>query len=126
MSGFALTVTIPGRIKSVGQNRGTRWGKGDYNRKWRFAAGVIVKEQMRLKGWLGIDPALPKAIVFKSYTRNFLDDDNLRPAFKPIRDALKDAGVINDDRPSAGHTFDYQQEIDRKSPLRVAIRIALR
>jgi hypothetical protein len=39
--------------------------------------------------------------------------DGLRAGMKPMRDALKDAGLIDDDKPSAGHQFVYGQRIYR-------------
>jgi hypothetical protein len=61
-------------------------------------------------------PATRKVITFAAQTWNTMDDDNLRAALKPVRDALKDMRVIDDDKPSAGHTFIYEQRIDRKHP----------
>ena len=55
----------------------------------------------------------PKVVTFTAFVGAEWDDDNLRAAIKPYRDALKDAGLINDDRPSAGHEFRYEQRIER-------------
>ncbi len=71
-------------------------------------------------------PATPKRITFTVYARNAFDSDNLEAVCKSVRDALKDAGMIQDDRPSAGHTFEYAQVPTRKAGAvhGIAVRIA--
>lgn len=67
-----------------------------------------------LRGRRGLPPATaPKRVVFFASTANAWDDDGLRAGMKPVRDALKDAGVIHDDAPASGHVFVYTQQIDR-------------
>ena len=121
-----LLVTIPGQIKSMANARGSWHGKAAYSAKWRHDTKTLVAEAMQRQGWFGIAATVPKEITFKAYTWNPLDDDNLRSGLKACRDALQDAGIIQNDRPSAGHHFEYQQQTDRRNPLRVAIKIAIR
>lgn len=121
-----LLVEIPGQIKSMANRSGSWHVKAEYARTWRFSTKVLVMEARGRNGWATIGPDIPKEITFKAYTRNPMDDDNLRSGLKAVRDGLQDAQIIQNDRPSAGHVFIYQQEIDRKHPLRVVIRIAVR
>ena len=57
----------------------------------------------------------PKRITFRACVAREHDDDNIRAAIKPSRDALVECGVIHDDKPSAGHTFIYEQEVNGKA-----------
>jgi hypothetical protein len=74
----------------------------------------------------------PKRILFTVYSFNLFDPDNLRAVCKPYLDALgqkfNGAGVIDDDRESAGHEISYANMCERKKDalLGVAIRIARR
>ena len=73
-------------------------------------------------------PVLHKRITFTVYGPARFDDDNLRAVCKPVRDSLKDLAVINDDRPSAGHVFEYEQaKPSRKtgSVYGIAVRVEL-
>lgn len=82
-----------------------RWAKS-----WRERVAFCVMAT----GWRGNgQSSTPKLVTFTAYVGNEWDDDNLRAALKPSRDALVDCGLIHDDRPSAGHTFVYAQEIRR-------------
>lgn len=62
----------------------------------------------------GMIASAPKRVTFRMFAAGEWDDDNLRAALKPARDALKSMGIINDDRPSAGHEFVYTQSPDRR------------
>ena len=55
----------------------------------------------------------PKRVTFTAYVFREWDDDNLRAALKPHRDALKDVGLITDDAPSSGNVFEYRQKVER-------------
>ena len=52
--------------------------------------------------------------------------DGLRAAMKAFPDALKECGVVQDDRDSAGHVWEYHQTASRKLPAGVEIRVRLR
>lgn len=71
------------------------------------------------------DPAAPKRITLTAHVAARFDQDNLRAVLKPIPDALKERGVIQDDRDSAGHEFVYApQVIDRACPgVRVEVQM---
>jgi hypothetical protein len=83
-----------------------RWAKG-----WREKASLYM-----LHAWgrrHGVDPKVPKRVTFTAYVGAEWDDDNLRAGLKPTRDALKDMLIVHDDKPSAGHVFEYAQKIER-------------
>jgi hypothetical protein len=70
-----------------------------------------------------------KRITFTVYGRARFDDDNLRAVCKPVRDAVQDMAIIDNDRPSAGHTFLYEQAPPTRkvgAAHGIAIRIELR
>lgn len=86
-----------------------------WSKKSRWARTRRESAQMYLLQALGrarLDPVTPKAVTFHAFVFNLFDSDGLQAALKPTRDALKHR-VIDDDRPSAGHTFTYEQEISR-------------
>lgn len=63
------------------------------------------------------DPSAPKRITLTAHVVKRFDSINLGAIFKPVPDALKECGVIDDDRDSAGHEFVYApQVIDRTCP----------
>lgn len=57
--------------------------------------------------------ATPKRVTFTASVWNAFDDDGLAAALKPYRDACRSMRLINDDRPSAGHVFVYEQRVER-------------
>jgi hypothetical protein len=83
-----------------------RWAKG-----WREKASTLM-----FCAWgrgPHVMPMVPKRVTFLAYVGAEWDDDNLRAAIKPIRDALVDMRVIHDDKPSAGHVFEYAQRVEK-------------
>lgn len=125
-----MTVWIPGALANP-QASGARghWSKhATIARRQREKAQTYLLLETRRRGqpW-SHKPEKPKTITFTAYVHNAYDDDNIRAALKPTRDALKDMLVIDDDRPSAGHHFIYDQVVSRgKNAKRgVEIRIAL-
>lgn len=85
-------------------------------RRWREATAMqVFLAGLGQRQALG-SPSDPKCITFTAHTGSTWDDDNLPGAIKPIRDGLKDARIIDDDKPSSGHRFVYRQRIDRKKP----------
>ena len=112
----ALTVFVPGKPRNPLNGSHEHWSKrAKWAKGWRERAAVrILAHLPRAKNgvWSGYWtylPAEPKRITFTIYGAARFDDDNLRAVCKPVRDALKDMAVIDDDRPSAGHTFLYEQ-----------------
>lgn len=96
----------------------------------RWAKDCRTRVANLLFGTLGIrrrdiNPEVPKVVIFHRYGFNLFDDDGLRAALKPHRDALKDMGLVNDDRVTAGHTFEYKQEISRGKNRRVGVQITV-
>ncbi len=120
-----LIVEIPGQIRNP---LNSHWGHFKYSRwkeRWRRDVSTLVRMEVNRGPWAGIDLSLPKDITIKAYVRSCFDEDGLAAACKPIRDALQGI-MIDSDHPSHGHDIKYAQEIDRRHPLRVVIRIALR
>ena len=85
-----------------------RWAK---TRKEKAEFCILHALQSRKAPW---PPELPKRVTFVATVGASWDDDNLASAIKPYRDACKSMGLINDDRPSAGHKFVYEQRTERK------------
>ena len=108
----SLTVFIPGALKNPLNGGHGHWRKHATTvRRQREKAELYLLHAMH--GRQQYDPKTPKRITFEAVVWNAFDDDNLRACLKPTRDALKSMGVIDDDRSSAGHTFVYQQRVDR-------------
>lgn len=98
-------------------------------KEWREKTAHHLLPFLRGRGSFSWRADAPKIVTFTVYAFNMYDADALGAVCKSVRDALKDMGVIQDDRPSAGHTFHYTQA----KPTRtagvvhgIAIRIALK
>jgi hypothetical protein len=111
-----LTVFVPGPLRNPMNGSHGHWSKhARWAREWRERTHAQLWVVV-LQGWpLPEEMATwkPKRITFMAHTARRWDDDNLRAGMKPMRDALKDAGLIDDDGPKSGHEFIYQQVIDR-------------
>lgn len=140
----ALTVFVAGRPYNALNNNSRSWGKHErLRREWRerTANRIFEKcapdERMRPHSLLWTwKPETPKVITFTVYGPSRFDDDGLAAVCKSVRDALgprgprkPGVGIIQDDRPSAGHVFVYEQaKPTRKagSVYGVAIRVELK
>ena len=125
-TGEILAVFVPGKLRNPMNGTHGHWSKhARWAKTWRErtcwavfesayrGAGVVGVNMGRMLLALEMQPDRPKVVTFHAIVPSKFDDDNLPPCCKPIRDALKDMGVINDDRTSAGHTFVYEQEAKR-------------
>ena len=103
------------------------WGR--YKRVWRAQTldALLMANADRGPIARGSD-ATPKVVTFHAIVPSRFDSDGLALACAPIRDALITAGVIDDDRDSAGHSFTYTQEARRKAGTvyGVFVRVKLR
>ena len=126
-----LTVWVPGRpANPMNGSRGhwskhARWAKG-----WRERAGThllpfLGRFSYGRTLWL---PETPKAITLTIYApgRGF-DDDAWGPICKPLRDALKDMRIIDDDGNNPDgtprHAITYAQ-VTKAPVVGIAVRIA--
>ena len=101
---------IPGRITNPLNGSHHHWSvRAKWAKAWRTQSGFVAAQHAR-----GIDPKTPKRIIFTGHVVRKFDCDNFMSAMKPVRDGLKDAGIIHDDGPDSGHEFVYNQIIDRK------------
>ena len=107
------THPLNGTLAHAHWSKRAKWAKG-----WRERAAAALLHWVTAQctpalgphhPWLG-RPDTSKTVTFTVCGPSRFDDDNLRAVCKPVRDALKDMRVIDDDRPSAGHTFEYRQE----------------
>ena len=101
-----MTVFLPGVFRSPMSDsqhwtKHARWVK---DQKHRTEMAILAEVGRRH----GVTASAPKVVTFRLCSTGEWDDDNLRAACKPARDALKSMGLIDDDRPSAGHRFDYE------------------
>jgi hypothetical protein len=133
--GEILAVWVDGKLTNPLNGQYVHWTKHRrWAKTWRERAGealafAMENEFLRFRGSAARTiAAVPKAITFRAHVAREWDDDGLRAGLKPIRDALKDLHVIDDDRPSAGHVFTYTQIINAKRDARrgVEIRVTLR
>lgn len=115
--GHGYRLWIPGRLRNPLNNRkmgnGFVWDR--YKNKWQNGVDTALLLAGYRRGVVA--PDLPKMVTMTALVFNKFDShDGLRAALKPIPDALKRAGLIDDDRDSAGHEFVYKQQIDRTHP----------
>ena len=132
-----LSVWVPGRPSNPLNGSHAHWSKrARWAKGWRDRAGTriwaaICGHEPRA-GWSGgwtFFAADPKLVTFTVYGPSRFDDDNLTAVVKPVRDALKDMAVIDDDRPSSGHLFVYEQAKPSRKPdsvYGIAVTIARR
>ena len=112
-----LKLWLPGRLRNPLNERklgnGFAWDR--YKRKWQQALDAALKVAGYQEGV--VDPKSPKTVTMSAWVFNRFDShDGLRAALKPVPDGLKKAGLIDDDRDSSGHEFNYWQGIDRRNP----------
>ena len=128
----ALTVWVPGTPKHF-KGKGDRYTVARHTKDWR-ARTVTAIYRVRFRSVDGADagfpssPERPKRITFTVFCRNAFDsDENLRLVCSPLKDALIDMRLIQDDRDSAGHTFIYLQVPSRVkgAALGIAVRVEL-
>lgn len=143
-AGELLAVWVPGALTNPLNGSHGHWEKHRlWAKDWRERAGTALLIAITNRGRfiaLAFSDAREglvamreivtgqKAVTFIAYVAREWDEDNLRAGLKPVRDALKDMRVIDDDKPSAGHTFTYEQRVDRTKGARrgVEIRVRLR
>ena len=119
-------------VNGKNQSRGWQlkaWGR--YKREWKERtadAFLMTAGADRMWGRVPqIDPRAPKLVTFHAIVPSAMDSDGLALACAPIRDALKTAAIIDDDRDSAGHVFEYTQEAKRKGVVHgVVVRVRAR
>ncbi len=95
---------------NVANNREHWRTRHHYTKTWR---AKVKLSGFRLATWT---PDTPKRITLAAQVWNLFDaHDGLRGALKPVVDGLVDAGVIHSDAHDCGHTFIYEQEVNRKA-----------
>jgi hypothetical protein len=85
-------------------------------RRWRFNTRLAYMEAVPVVERTAYTKHVmaPKRVTLQAHTWNRMDTDGLAASLKSVRDALIDCGLIHSDDIVSGHTFDYQQVIDRK------------
>jgi hypothetical protein len=119
-----ITLFVPGKLTNPlnGSLSRAHWS---VKRKWALswqAATWNALNALITSGWAPA-PEVPKCVTFHAQTAKTFDDDGLRAALKPVRDALMGFPastprlfrVIHSDAPDSGHEFVYAQRIDRKA-----------
>lgn len=109
-----FTIFLPGRLKNFANIGHRSWKpEASYRKRWRKKVKEVLGTWLVQQGWVH-QPSRLKRIIMTAHTWNEMDADGLRSSLKPLVDGLKDAGVIDDDRPSLGHRIDEPaQKIDR-------------
>lgn len=116
-----MTVFVPGPLTNPLNGSHGHWSKHrkwaeDWRERTHHHLWLALRTQLPRVNAVRMDAAYaarPKVVRFLAKTGNSVDDDNLRAMLKPCRDALKDARIIHDDAKHSGHTFLYDQVIDR-------------
>lgn len=107
-----LTVFVSGKPRNPMNGSHEHWAKrARWAKGWRERTGMALmphRSTTRLHAWPW-KPETAKRVTFVVYAAARFDDDNLRAVVKPCRDALTSCALLDDDRPSAGHTFLYAQ-----------------
>ena len=115
---MTLTIFVPGRLTNPLNGSWGHWSKhARIARRWRNSTSMAVywTKASHPVSYPALGPAsTPKAVTLTVHTGGIWDDDGLPAACKPLRDGLRDAGMIDDDTPTSGHRFTYLQRIDRK------------
>jgi hypothetical protein len=107
-----LVVFVPGRLGNPLNGPHGHWSKhARWAKQWRERTHLAWLEKYQRRG--DLVPTVPKLIRFRAHTWNAVDDDALSAMCKPVRDALRDIGLIHDDSPGSGHVFVYGQVIER-------------
>lgn len=129
--GEILACFARGRLVNA-KNKGLGWqlkAWGRYKREWKervYDALLMNCDPVQGTG-RAVAAHAPKSVTFHAIVPSKMDSDGLALACAPIRDALIDAGVIDDDRDSSGHIFEYTQEAKRKNVVHgVTVRVRLR
>ena len=116
--GELVACFVPGRLVN-GKNASRGWQQkawGRYKRVWRAQTLDALLMANADRGPIARGSGVaPKVVTFHAIVPSRFDSDGLALACAPIRDALITAGVIDDDRDSAGHSFTYTQEARRKA-----------
>ena len=108
-----MTIVIPGKLENPLNGSHGHWSKHARwarTRKAKAEMCILAALKSRQPPW---PPEAPKRITFLATVWNQFDSDGLSAACKPIRDSLQSMGLINSDAPGAGHTFLYEQRIER-------------
>lgn len=122
--GDLIAIFVPGILKNP--LNGPQYGRqkfahASYRKRWKERVALALLETSYFYCRLGER----RAIHFHANVFNLFDTDGLQAACKPIRDALVECGVISGDADRDGHTFTYDQRIDRKNR-GVEIRVRLK
>ena len=119
-----LRLFVPGALRNP-LNRKPGWqDERRYRARWKEGIASALLGLGYWRGALG-SPALRKHVAFTAHVYHRFDGDGLQAALKAVRDGLRECGLIDDDRDSAGHLFEYRpQVVDRARPgVEVEVRV---
>lgn len=113
-----ITFDIPVRTESINVSfgRNARWHVQTLKNQQKLATEFATT---RTPGWK--PPALPATVTLTRIAPGELDDDNLRPALKTIRDSIAQAIGIDDRDPRV--TWAYGQQRGKRGVYRVRVSI---
>ena len=114
MVGGGVIFCAPGfLVNALNRYKGAHWTVDTgYRADWHERVANALFEAGYRRG--NLNPKIPKTITIKAHVAKLFDSktDGLRAACKPIPDALKKFGVIDDDGDLSPHTFAYDQVVD--------------
>lgn len=129
--GELLAVWVSGKLVNTKNARLHHMAEHRYKAGWRERVAMALLEagwhtsSARIGGVAPYWPTTPKAISIACNVHALMDSvDGLRVACAPITDALKQCGVIDDDKDASGHSFTFTQELNRERR-GITIRVAL-
>jgi Holliday junction resolvase RusA-like endonuclease len=113
---YSLTITLPGLPKTTNGSHGHWTAKAAEATKWKNAVCLAVGGQRPL------EPLTMAHVYFKRHSSTEPDSDNLAISFKHVRDGLKLARVIVDDKPKH-FVAHYSWELAPKSKGFITVRV---
>lgn len=123
---------VGGRLRNPLNGSYGHWAKhARWARDWRERTHLAIFEAVAagpeavFRAAQRMDPKAPKRVTFAALVPSRFDDDNLAACCKPLRDALKDAGLIHHDGPQSGHAFVYKQKAARGAGAVHGVRIGI-
>ena len=105
-------------INPANASRWSRYRRAEWAQRWRHATKIAWLQADQPRAWG------PATVRFHGYVARLFDDDSFPLCCKPVRDEVVRLVLGTDDGPTAGHTYEYRQEVRPKAERGVLITIA--
>lgn len=108
----AVQCFVSGKLKNPLNGAWGHWSReARYRQNWKLNTRAVI---LRALHGQTVCLSRHKRVTFIAQTWGLFDDDGLRAALKPVRDALVGL-VIHADDPRSGHVFEYKQVVERQN-----------